>query len=131
MKCVAVAFVIDGYKVHHEHVVRIGVQSKQPNLQRRKHPPESSSIRLILLCLHSPMHRQLSSPIHGFIQGFPFPSRKNLGRILKESVRNPFPVSKTPLGRRIPKQLPENLQELWTFDFLTRALGFSEILKES
>lgn len=35
---VAVTLVVDGYKVHHKHIVPPGVESGQPHLERREHP---------------------------------------------------------------------------------------------
>lgn len=35
---VAVTLVIDGNKVHHEHIVPPRVESGQPHLERREHP---------------------------------------------------------------------------------------------
>lgn len=39
VESVSVALVIDGHKVHHEHVLGSGVQPVQPRLECGKHPP--------------------------------------------------------------------------------------------
>ena len=40
MKRVAISLVVDGNKVHHEHVVAERIQTKDPDLERREHSSE-------------------------------------------------------------------------------------------